>query len=503
MTASTMSSSLDITRLSLKHNQDIFTIFCCNDSFQLALDLNTIKTLLRVCKRAQSLLSFKVPHFHRWCQSAGLCHPDGQLRIGLTPSDQIALSLHCEDQATADRSWLEDRAEQGNAAASYFLARILQVDLDKQQSADESDRVTTHNQIVRHLKNAAEVDHSMAQLELAECYRNGHGVDQDHTKATELYRSLADRGISQGQIALGGCYEGGEGVDQDYNIAIEWYSKAEDQGSEDGRLHITFLRAWFSFIGHGTEQSDADALARWQEVATQSTDPVIKPIATHMVGWMHYLGRGTERDEQRGIKIIRDNQSDEFKLGESECLASVWNNIKSDSRTACKFFNLCQLGSDRNWLCRHLMAVCVFFGFGTTEDRTKAAGIFEPLADDGHSDSQFWIGSCYRCGGGVSRDWKKAFEGYSKSADQGNSYGQWIVGCCCYNGHGVTRDYAKALEWFRKSSEQGNRYGQWWLGNCYQLGRGVPEDIDTAISWFRRSADQGHESAFKELERRP
>ncbi|KAI9201968.1 Sel1 repeat family protein, partial [Polychytrium aggregatum] len=70
----------------------------------------------------------------------------------------------------------------------------------------------------------------MAHFHLAECYRKGLGVDQDHTKAVELYRSLADRGIPQAQVALGRCFENGEGVDQDFDSAIEWYSKAAAQG---------------------------------------------------------------------------------------------------------------------------------------------------------------------------------------------------------------------------------------------------------------------------------
>ncbi|KAI9209527.1 uncharacterized protein BJ171DRAFT_436671, partial [Polychytrium aggregatum] len=216
----------------------------------------------------------------------------------------------------------------------------------------------------------------MARFHLAGCYHDGTGADQDHTMAFELYRSLADRGIPQAQVALGSCYQYGEGVDQDLNAAIEWYNKAADQGSEDGRLHIGFLRGWFSFIGHGVEQSDVDALNRWQEVSTLSTDPIIKFIATHMVGWMHYLGRGTVRDKQKGTKIIRDNQSDEFPFGEDECLAGN-SDADSDSPAAFMFFELCQLGSDRDWLCRHPMAVCLHYGFGTLKNQKKAAGIFE------------------------------------------------------------------------------------------------------------------------------
>ncbi|KAI9193247.1 uncharacterized protein BJ171DRAFT_282104 [Polychytrium aggregatum] len=355
--ARTTSSIPDITQLSLEPNPDIFTIVCCNDSFQLAIDHSTIKILLRVCKRARPLLSSKVPRFHRWCQNAGLCHPDGQIKIGLTPSDQIAISLHCDDQETADRSWLVAQAEHGNAAASYFLARILQIEVEGQPYMERSKRQSVLQQIFRFLENAAKGGHSRAQYDLAGFYLNGIEVDKDHTKAAELYRGPADRGIPRAQVALGRCYEIGEGVEQSYDTAIEWYSKAADQANEDGRLHIVFLRGWLSFIGHGVEQSDETAFNYWHEVSTQSTDPVIKPIATHMVGWMHYLGRGTVRDEQKGVKIIRDNQSDEFKLGEGECLAADWN-IKSDSPAACKFFELCQLGSDRDWLCSHLMAVC-------------------------------------------------------------------------------------------------------------------------------------------------
>ncbi|KAI9190723.1 uncharacterized protein BJ171DRAFT_433874 [Polychytrium aggregatum] len=314
-----------------------------------------------------------------------LLNLEGHLRIGLTPSDQIALSLHFEDQAAADRSWLVAQADQGNAPVSYLLARVLQSENDTEaDDDDELEENAKHQQIFHHLKRAAKASHSMAQFHLAECYLNGRGVKQDFTKAVELYRRLADHGISQAQIALGGCYENGEGVDQEYNTAIEWYSKAADQGNRD-------------------------------------------------------------------------------------------------------------------WLCKHFMALCLHHGFGTTQDRMKAACVFEQLANDGHSDSQLRIGKYLHWGLGVLEDRITAFEWYSKSADQGNSYGQWMTGVCYYWGYGVTKDFAKAFEWYRRSAEQGNRYGQDSIGRCYKHGEGVPEDIDTAVLWYHKSADQGHKNAIERL----
>ncbi|KAI9202285.1 uncharacterized protein BJ171DRAFT_569710 [Polychytrium aggregatum] len=267
----------------------------------------------------------------------------------------------------------------------------------------------------------------MAQFYQAGCFLSGSGFDRDHAKAVELYRSLADRRIPRAQVALGRCYENGEGVDQDFDSAIEWYSKAANQGSEDGRLHIVFLQAWFSFIGRGVEPSDIDAFNRWQEVSIQSTDPIIKPIATHMVGWMHYLGRGTQRSQEEGAKLIRESKSKDFPLEEDNSLAG-FNHGSSHSPASRKFHQLCELGSERDWLCKHLMAVCLMNGLGTAEDAKKAAGMFEQLAIDGHSDSQVWIGRCCFYGRGISEDNDRALEWFSESARQGNSYGQWKSG---------------------------------------------------------------------------
>ncbi|KAI9205047.1 uncharacterized protein BJ171DRAFT_502815 [Polychytrium aggregatum] len=218
-----------------------------------------------------------------------------------------------------------------------------------------------------------------------------------------------------------------------------------------------------------------------------------------MLGWMHYLGRGTVRDQLKGVKAIQDSRSIGFPFGENECLAArLW--------TACgppasrKFFGLCQSGSDRDWLCRHLTAVCLIEGFGTRRDKSRGVEIAEQLAHDGHSDSQYWIGRCYYFGWGVVEDHKKALEWFSKSADQGNSYGQLGVGEYCYFGDGAAEDHAKAFECFRLSAEQGNRHGQLGLGACFKNGYGVTRDIDTALFWYRKSAESGLREALDSLE---
>ncbi|KAI9208233.1 kinase-like domain-containing protein, partial [Polychytrium aggregatum] len=261
---------------------------------------------------------------------------------------------------------------------------------------------------------------------------------------------------------------------------------AEQQQSE-----AYFYLGWMHLLGVGVEQSDLDALTYLQEVCSQPGDHALRSIATHLLGWMHYLGRGTNRDQQTGVQLVRDSQTEEFPLGEHECLAA-FGLAPSESPAAIRFFELLQLGAERDWVCKHLLAVCIICEFGNSiGEEQVAVAIFEQLAQQGHSDSQFWLGRCYFWGWGVASDRKTALRWFIESADRGNPYGEYMAGWCYEYGHGTAKDGAKAAEYFRKSADQGNRYGQYGLGDCFSHGDGVAKDADVADRWYRKAADQG------------
>eukprot|EP00937_MAST-01D_sp_MAST-1D-sp2_P002373 g2373.t1 len=83
---------------------------------------------------------------------------------------------------------------------------------------------------------------------LAECYRDGHGVEQDilrsvmlvrdyghygleqdHEKAAKLYHAAAAQGDADAHFGIGVCYEYGFGVEQDEQRAMEHYVVAAKQ----------------------------------------------------------------------------------------------------------------------------------------------------------------------------------------------------------------------------------------------------------------------------------
>ena len=61
-------------------------------------------------------------------------------------------------------------------------------------------------------------------------YETGKWVSEDKEKAVHYYSIAAERGNSVGQANLAVCYENGIGTQQNMTLAIEWYRKSAKQG---------------------------------------------------------------------------------------------------------------------------------------------------------------------------------------------------------------------------------------------------------------------------------
>jgi len=125
----------------------------------------------------------------------------------------------------------------------------------------------------------------------------------------------------------------------------------------------------------------------------------------------------------------------------------------------------------------------------------KAFEIFEPLAEQGDDNAQYYMGLHYRWGYGVKQSDDKAFEWFMKSAELGDLDSQRQVGIYYQDGRGVEKSGEKALEWFLKASEQGQRYAQLSAGIIYENGDHTEKSYEQAAYWYQKSADQDEETA--------
>lgn len=85
-------------------------------------------------------------------------------------------------------------------------------------------------------RESAESGYAPAQLRLAGCYAEGHGVELDMTEAVRLYKKAATNvtentgynGHAVAMRCLVDCYANGDGVRKNAKQAAIWYTKAED-----------------------------------------------------------------------------------------------------------------------------------------------------------------------------------------------------------------------------------------------------------------------------------
>ena len=82
--------------------------------------------------------------------------------------------------------------------------------------------------LIEQLTHAHERLEGIVQGELGLCYFLGKGVPQDHTKAAELFKEAAERGLPGAAQNLSLCYANGTGVPQDPSKATKWASKVEE-----------------------------------------------------------------------------------------------------------------------------------------------------------------------------------------------------------------------------------------------------------------------------------
>ena len=86
---------------------------------------------------------------------------------------------------------------------------------------------------------------------------------------------------------------------------------------------------------------------------------------------------------------------------------------------AFDFFN--KATKNRHFEARFYLGVMYFYAYGVEKDETKAASLFQDLAEQGHTKAQHNLGVMYLQGHGVPKDYEKGIYWLKKSADKVNS----------------------------------------------------------------------------------
>ncbi len=260
-------------------------------------------------------------------------------------------------------------------------------------------------------------DNPDALFALGVIYFRGIGVAKDRIKGTDYYRRSAELGFSSAQFNLGLAYYSGNGVEKDLKNSRRW----------------------------------------WQEAALQG-----HPVAQYNIGAILWSGNGVKQDQARAMNWFRQAKANGSQDASSFLLtlyAPMYRELNADS-----------LDLARNNSRRQIPLIDQFgmykLGLQAMEKRQyeQAFGYWEPLAVDGHVNSQFQVGRLYEYGEGVEKDFENAMIWYQRAAQKGQGDAQYRIGLYYIN-ESPDKNEALGLYWIQSAADNDNTEAVKYIDN--------------------------------------
>lgn len=386
---------------------------------------------------------------------------------------------------------------------------------------------------------------------LGEVYSRACGVEQDSIQAADYYLRAAQRGYLPAQIKMGEIYAAGRGVAQDFLQASAWYGKAarasnevehtfsvEDEASKSdatttsrpvsaptvtfaasSSVTPTVVRPSTSLASNpmlyapnqkptvventvseiapeadSTEEDDANAAYRVSvdelpatETASETRDDLLNGEEPEVINAAELLQQAQEVEASAEEETVPVNSSEEM----AEMLIQAAQAFENEEfeQAFTLFKSLAEQGHAE---AQYHLGTMYGKGLGVACDERQAAVWYLKSADQGYAPAQYNLGVSYAKGSGIMQNLPEASYWYTQAAKQGHAAAQNNLAELFTNGLGVAQDYAQAFEWFEKAAEQDDAIAQYNLGLAYAQGRGVAQDDAKAMEYFVKSAEQGN-----------
>ncbi|XP_019134575.2 protein sel-1 homolog 1 [Larimichthys crocea] len=327
-------------------------------------------------------------------------------------------------------------------------------------------RKTQKKELYEKLLKVAEKGHQKAMEKVAYAMLFGDYMNQNVTKAKEMFEKLAIEGSPKAQTALGFLYAAGLGVNSSQAKALVYYTF----GALGGNLVAHMILGYRYWGGVGVPQSCESALTHYRLVANQVASDV------SLTG-----GSAVQR-----IRLLDEVENPGSTSGMLEEDLIQYYQFLAEKGDVQAQVGLGQL---------HLHG-----GRGVEQNHQRAYDYFTQAANAGNTHAMAFLGKMYSEGSEfLPQNNETALQYFKKASDLGNPVGQSGLGMAYLYGRGVPVNYELALKYFQKAAEQGWVDGQLQLGTMYYNGIGVKRDYKQALKFFNLASQAGHILAFYNL----
>ena len=185
---------------------------------------------------------------------AAICNNvDSVINLGLCYAKGFGVERDLEKAVKCYRiAAKKDALSIAQLALGFCYAEGIGVEKDMVRAEDQYKKVTrcpmpdcfwNPIEVVMWIRNAAEWGHVGMQVDLANCYLCGTGVEKDEAEAVKLFREAAEQGDASAQTFLADCYLFGRGVAKDETEALTWFRRAAKQDGYNAETAKNYLKA--------------------------------------------------------------------------------------------------------------------------------------------------------------------------------------------------------------------------------------------------------------------
>jgi len=289
----------------------------------------------------------------------------------------------------------------------------------------------------------------------------------------------AQKGDVKAQMDLANCYRKGIGIEKNYEKAFQWWQKASEQENQDAefRVAICFLQ------GEGVTRDEKAAFIRFLSLAKKDH---IK--AQFAVGNAYWDGLGVEKDELKAIEWYKKSAEKNFAEAQIRLGKAYQKGIgvsKSYSEAAKWFKKSADQGSAYG---QFLIGNCYANGEGVEKNALKAIEYLKKADEQGYLDATFNLGYYYQTGLLGDKNQVEAIKYYKKCAEKNDFESANQLGNAYYYGQGIDKNYEQAALWYTKAAKGGIAKAQFHLGYMLEKGIGTQKDLEKAKYWYEKAA---------------
>lgn len=343
-------------------------------------------------------------------------------------------------------SYVQEKADEGNAFAQYIMARFYGV---RKNDAEKQ---------FMYARKGAEQNSPYAIFELSRCYDLGLGTPKNNSKYLEMSR----KAISMNNPAAI--------LEMAKNLICGWTVKVD----EERALHL---------LEKGVSLNDPACIAElgdgyWEGSIVPRDIDKAKELINKAISLGYIEGYKSLGDiylyEPGTYQMIEGNQAKTFELymkgaecGEPNCLTSI--------------------------------AWCYYAGCAVKENKKNALKWYQKAANAGDRHAYYMVGHMYYYGEEIAEDNALAWEWFEKGREKIFSNCSYMLGIMCLDGYAQQEKSKKdAIAYFEESAFLGGTLGEESMLKLYDIyteGILTEKDEEKAIKWLKRAAEMKNADA--------